>query len=56
MKFQFSHRAKIGQNYHSNHPYIESTTVLSDTSTRQTNNKIVNSPSNVRIMKWKIVK
>ena len=29
LKFQFSHRAKIGQNDHSN-PYIESTTVLSD--------------------------
>ena len=29
-KFQFSHRAKIGQNYDSN-PYIESTTILSDT-------------------------
>ena len=27
--FQFSHRAKIGQNDNSN-PYIESTTVLSD--------------------------
>ena len=27
--FQFSHRAKIGQNDHSK-PYIESTTVLSD--------------------------
>ena len=30
LKFQFSHRAKIGQNDHSN-PYIESTTVLSGT-------------------------
>ena len=29
MKFKFFHRAKIGQNDHSN-PYIESTTVLSD--------------------------
>ena len=29
MKFQFFHRAKIGQNDHSN-PYIESTTLLSD--------------------------
>ena len=29
VKFQFSHRAKIGQNDHSN-PYIESTTVLTD--------------------------
>ena len=29
VKFQFSHRVKIGQNDHS-YPYIESTTVLSD--------------------------
>ena len=29
-KFQFSHRAKIGQNDHSNLLIIENTTVLSD--------------------------
>ena len=37
MKFQFFHRAKIGQNAHSN-PYIESTTVLSDITHLATNN------------------